>query len=146
MWQYRDRQQMISSHIYTVELRFSGENLDPTEISSRLNLQSSNSFSKGEGSSGKRPRKSFWAYNGQDAVGFKSEWFSLEEGLSFLLNILDKKSSEIVELSQQFDAIWWCGHFQNSFDGGPILSSRLLRKLGEFGVPLCIDNYFSDDQ
>jgi hypothetical protein len=27
-------------------------------------------------------------------------------------------------------AIWWCGHFQDSFDGGPTLSARILERLG----------------
>jgi hypothetical protein len=39
--------------------------------------------------------------------------------------------------------VWWCGHFQSSFDGGPTLSLALLRKLGEFGADLHIDNYLS---
>jgi len=40
---------------------------------------------------------------------------------------------------------WWCGHFQSGFDGGPTLTPDLLRRLGEFGADLFIDNYFSPD-
>ena len=43
------------------------------------------------------------------------------------------------------ELIWWCVHFQTSFDGGPTLSVPLLKRLGEFGVEVYIDNYHSRD-
>lgn len=38
-----------------------------------------------------------------------------------------------------------CGHFQNTFDGGPTLSPSLMSRLGEFGTELFLDCYFSDE-
>jgi hypothetical protein len=84
-----------------------------------------------------------WAYNGTD----KTEvfWVTLEEGVNFTLESLWPLRTVIVkykELGAQL--IWRCGHFYSSFDGGPTLSPGLLKKLGEFGAELFIDNYFSD--
>ena len=90
-------------------------------------------------------RRAFWAYNGQGEEGFRSEWLSLEDGLGFLLKSLSPKKAEIIAIASQFDGVWWCGHFQRSFDGGPILSAKVLSDLGSHGIPLSIDNYFSDE-
>lgn len=43
--------------------------------------------------------------------------------------------------NHKFDLVWWCGHFQSSFDGGPMISPSLLTRLGEFGVLLFIDQF-----
>lgn len=133
------------AHIYTVELRFSGEQLEPSEISNQLNLRPNSAFSQSQNLFATRKRCPYWAYNGQWEVGFQAEWASLEEGLEFLLNHLDPKKAEILAVARKFDGLWWCGHFQTSFDGGPMLSSKLLIELGSYGIPLSIDNYFSDD-
>lgn len=132
-----------ATHTYTVELRFSGDQLEPSEISAKLNLQPSNSMSELQSKAFTRKRIPFWAYNGQGVPGFQAEWTSLEAGLEFLLTILSPRKGDIIDLAVQFDGLWWCGHFQTSFDGGPKLSSRLLTEIGSFGIPLSIDNYFS---
>lgn len=133
------------THTYTVGLRFYGNELEPSEISARLNLQPSGLLSKTQSQLATRKRRPYWAYNGQGEAGFQSEWTSLEDGLKFLLKSLSSRKVDIIALARQYDAIWWCGHFQTSFDGGPTLSSTLLTEIGSFGVPLSIDNYFSSD-
>ena len=133
------------THAYTVELRFYGDQLEPSEISARLNLQPSSMLSKSQSQLATRKRCPYWAYNGQGEVGFQSEWTSLEDGLKFLLKSLSSRKADIIALARQYDAIWWCGHFQTSFDGGPTLSSELLTEIGSFGVLFSIDNYFSSD-
>ncbi|MBU2714464.1 DUF4279 domain-containing protein [Zooshikella harenae] len=133
-----------AGHTYTVELRFLGDELEPSEISAQLNLQPSNALSQLQSKTSKRKRRPFWAYNGQGEAGFQAEWTSLEDGLEFLLKSLSSKKTEIVTLADKFDSHWWCGHFQDSFDGGPKLSPSLLMEIGSYGVPLIIDNYFSD--
>ena len=135
-----------AAHVYTVELRFSGDQLELSEISARLNLQPSNAFSQSQSQIHTRKRRPFWAYNGHGALGFQSEWISLEDGLKFLLENLSSKKPEIVALADQFDGLWWCGHFQASFDGGPTLSPKLLTEIGSYGIPMRIDNYFSDHE
>lgn len=138
-------QQKKAAHAYTVELRLSGEQLEPSEISTRLNLQPSNSFSQSQNQSVARKRRPYWAYNGRREVGFQPEWASLEDGLQFLLESLSSRKAEIINLARQFDGLWWCGHFQASFDGGPTLSPKLLTEMGSYGIPLSIDNYFNDE-
>jgi hypothetical protein len=131
-----------SGHAYTVELRFSGEQLEPADISVKLRLQPSNTSSHSQNpSSGKR--RPFWAYNGHGEAGFQAEWESLEDGLEFLLGCLISRKEEINALAGQFRGLFWCGHFQASFDGGPTLPPNLLTEIGSYGLGLGIDNYFS---
>jgi hypothetical protein len=133
----------IAAHAYTVELRFSGDKLEPSKISAQLNLQPSNAFSQSQNQLITRKRRPYWAYNGQGEVGFQPEWACLEDGLEFLLKNLRSRKAEIITLACQFDGLWWCGHFQSSFDGGPTLSPKLLTEIGSYGISLRIDNYFS---
>jgi len=135
----------LESHTYTAQLRFAGDHLEPAEISARLNLTPSHTSDQLQSQSATRKRRAFWAYNGHGEEGFRAEWLSLEDGLGFLIKSLNPKKSEILAIASQFDGVWWCGHFQRSFDGGPILSAKLLTELGGYGIPLNIDNYFSDD-
>lgn len=134
-----------AAHTYTVALRFSGDLLDPSEISMRLKLSPSHASNQMQSQSNTRKRQPFWAYNGQGKIGFQSEWSCMEDGLAFLLKSLDSKKEEIIALARQFDGFWSCGHFQSSFNGGPKLSPKLLTELGSYEIPLNIDNYFSDD-
>ncbi len=134
-----------AAHAYTVELRFSADQLEPSEISARLNLQPSNAFSQSQNQSLTRKRRPYWAYNGQGEDGFQPEWVCLEDGLEFLLKGLSSRKAEIIALARQFDGLWWCGHFQTSFDGGPTLSPKLLTEMCSYEIPLSIDNYFSDE-
>jgi Domain of unknown function (DUF4279) len=131
-------------HSYSVELRFFGDALDPEEISSVLGLQPSTYSSKDEPLLG-RQRQPFWGYNGCEHPDFQVEWVSLEDGLAFVADRLLVRKSEIIELSNRFDGLWWCGHFQGSFDGGPTLSPQILDAVASFRCALYIDNYFSCD-
>ena len=134
------------AHTYTVGLRFYGDQLEPSEISARLNLQPSHTINQSQNQSTTRKRRPFWGYNGQGKEGFQAEWESLEDGLEFLLKILISRKADIMAISRQFDGLWWCGHFQTSFDGGPTLSPKLLTEIGSYEIPLRIDNYFSDEE
>ena len=83
-----------------------------------------------------------WAFDGNGPT----EWASLEDGLAFVLSQIDKSRTFFSECRKSHDLIWWCGHFQSNFDGGPVLSGAFLQRLGMFGVDLFIDNYFSDPE
>lgn len=137
------QEKKLLTHVYTVGLRFYGDQLEPAAISARLNLQPSHASSPSQNQSTTRKRRQFWGYNGQGEVGFQAEWESLEDGLKFLLKTLRSRKAEIVAIARQFDGVWWCGHFQASFDGGPTLSAKLLTELGSYEIRLSIDNYFS---
>ncbi|KAF0843138.1 uncharacterized protein DUF4279 [Methylovorus glucosotrophus] len=135
----------VQGHLYTVELRFSGDQLEPSEISARLNLRPSKAFSQLQNQSTISKRLPYWGYNGQGEGGFKPEWESLEDGLDFLLKSLRSRKTEVITLAHEFDGLWWCGHFQASFNGGPTLSPKLLTEIGSYGMPLSIDNYFAEE-
>ena len=131
-------------HEYTVELRISGAGLDTAAITQALGLEPSLVRQVGERRGmGKVWDQALWGYN-----GFPTDtpelWASLEDGLTFLLDRLEPLRSEIDKYIQKYDALWWCGHFQSSFDGGPNLPVKLMRRLADFGVELYIDNHFVD--
>lgn len=134
----------ILNHAYTVELRFYGEGLVPSKITELLGLEPSNSSDMM--SSNSRKITPFWSYNAQDEKGFKFEWESLEEGLVFLHRKLAPIKSNVAACNKLFDGIWWCGHFQKSFDGGPLLSPETLKDISSYDIPLQIDNYFSNEE
>ena len=89
--------------------------------------------------------KSRWAYNG-GGESDTYEWDKLEEGLEFVL----ERASSSVDIFKKYGTnnlvTWWCGHFQSTFDGGPTLSPGLLKRLGDFGADLFIDNYFTQNE
>jgi Domain of unknown function (DUF4279) len=129
-------------HEYTVEFRISGAELVPAAITKALGLEPSIVRQVGEHrGAGTVWDQALWGYNGFPA-GTPKSWASLEDGLAFLLDRLEPVLSEIEKYKQKYDAIWWCGHFQSSFDGGPTLSVTLMRGLADFGVELYIDNHF----
>jgi|JI10StandDraft_1071094.scaffolds.fasta_scaffold711617_2 hypothetical protein len=139
-------QEKTVGHTYTIQLRFSGDRLEPSEISARLNLIPSHASHQLQNPLITRKQRPYWAYNGQGELGFEPEWVCLEDGLEFLLKILNSRKAEIISLALEFEGAWWCGHFQSSFDGGPTMSPKLLTEIGSYGLPLSIDHYFCDDQ
>jgi hypothetical protein len=135
-------------HRYTIDLTFRGESLDVAYVSDTLGIQPTD-FSQFNNQPRPTPRERslFWSYNGRGEDGFQEEWSTLGEGLSFLMRLLAPQRDKIKLLSQQdLVGFWWCGHFQDSFDGGPILTSDLMERLASFGLPLLIDNYFSSSE
>lgn len=133
------------AHTYTVALRFYGENLDPNKITEKLNLRPSRSLSQAEIDTKKSERKRLpiWSFDGKGEIGFQDEWENLEQGLNFLLSLLHPNKANIIELSQEFTALWFIGHFQNSFDGGYTLSPKIMKELSEYEAILDVDNYFT---
>ena len=131
-------------HEYTVELRISSPELVPSSVTETLGLEPSLTREVGERRSENSVwEEALWAYNGSSAAESLC-WSSLEEGLTFVLNRLEPLQSLIDTYKQKHDLVWWCGHFQSSFDGGPTFSAKLMRRLADFGVELFVDNYFTD--
>ena len=129
-------------HKYTVEFRIYGEGFDPLCVTKNLNLAPSTVRLANEAIGTSRSPLACWGYDGRDDGG-QEYWDSLEDGLMFLLNRLERVKDKLDLYRQAQDLVFWCGHFQSSFDGGPTLSPALLQKLSEFGVGVFIDNYFS---
>jgi len=133
-------------HWYTVELRITGVALDPREVTARLGITPTQVRFAGEPRGrGEVWTKSLWAYS--TPVGSsEKQWDSLEDGLSCVLNEISHRKIEILSYTATCDVIWWCGHFQSSFNGGPSFSANLLRRLADFGAPVLIDSYHSEDE
>jgi hypothetical protein len=133
----------MSGHEYTVEFRIYSNTLAPHEITLDLGLEPCRM--RTENSPGPRGwnQCGMWAYDGGGEN--RSSWDSLEEGLTHVLDKLWAHRDAIAGYKRSAELVWWCGHFQYSFDGGPRLSPSLLRRLGEFGAELYIDNYHSID-
>ncbi|MCW5236608.1 hypothetical protein D5047_10025 [Verminephrobacter eiseniae] len=55
------QEKKITYHVYNVNLQFSGDQLEPSEITARLNLQPSKVFNKSENLPWQRQRCSCWA-------------------------------------------------------------------------------------
>jgi hypothetical protein len=131
-------------HEYTVELRISGSDLVPAIITEELKLEPSLIREVGERrGEGKVWDQALWSYNGFPA-NTPGSWPSLENGLAFLLDRLAPVRSQIDNYKKNHEVVFWCGHFQSSFNGGPTLSATLMQRLADFGVDLYIDNYFSE--
>ena len=131
-----------NEHRYTVELRLFGPTLDPDAITRETGLQPCQTRLAGSRQANQTDPDCMWAFDGNGP----SEWESLEEGLAFVLSRLESSLVPLSEYAKSFDLIWWCGHFQSCFDGGPVLSAAILRRLGQFGVELFIDNYFRESE
>lgn len=132
----------MSGHEYTVEFRILSATLDPAEITRELGLQPCQVRLEGTpvpGSTSSRLHQGMWAYDGDERI----DWQSLSDGLNFMLDKLWPHREAIAKYKANGRLIWWCGNFQSSFDGGPTFSPDLLKRLGEFGAELYIDNYFS---
>ena len=131
----------MTGHTYTVEFRIWGPTLTPEQVSRDLGLvpcQTRSPLSEPVA----RSSDGMWAYNGP--LGMPKEWPSLEEGLLHVLEGLWPQRDKISRYQDTSKIVWWCGHFQSAFDGGPALSVGLMGKLAEFGADLYIDNYFSE--
>ena len=134
-------------HTYSVQFRISGRDLNPDEVTHRLGLEPNHVRIAGERRSANQVwHESLWSYDGgTTSTEAAKEWASLEDGLRYVLERLLPKKELIREYATSHEVVWWCGHFQSGFDGGPTLSASLLKLLGDFGAPLFIDNYFREE-
>ena len=134
-------------HDYTVEFRIFSETLDPAVITRELGLQPCQVRLKGSRRADGKIFTGMWGFDGiDDESAEKTNWISLEDGLTYVLDRLWPLRETIAKYAANAEIVWWYGHFQTSFDGGPSLSPALLSRLGEFGAVLYIDNYFTDPE
>ena len=129
-------------HTYTAEFRIYGkkETLDMKAISQDLGLTPTNSRQRGDAKGSRRKfHVAMWGYE----VSSGKEWDNLEDALKSLLQVLLPLKNKIAKHSSKCDVVLWCGHFTSSLDGGPTFSADLLQKLGELGVPLFLDTYYT---
>jgi hypothetical protein len=133
---------MRAMHTYTIALRIQSRELNPPRITKELNLAPTQTRAVGEWRSVDTVwDKALWELQTFPETG--SHWESLETGLDSLLKIFMRHKNVLQEYRSKHEVFIWCGHFSSSFGGGPYLSAEILKDLGDFGVPLWIDAYFS---
>jgi hypothetical protein len=132
-------------HEYSVALRISGVKLDPAEVTARLGLAPTQVRMTGQPRPGSKSvwDEAMWEY--EVWSDGRAAWPSLEEGLKTLLSAFLSLNEALEHYKRSFHVFLWCGHFSASFDGGPTFSSALLKQLGDFGVELYLDTYFSEE-
>jgi len=129
---------------YTVEFRIEDSNLLPSEVTNTLGLSPSQTS---DTNTINKHRKPFWAYDGVSTEKnyISKEWESLEEALLFLLDKLLPKYDLIQSQFGECEKYWWCGHFQNSYNGGPTFSPFLLKQLADFNIKLILKTYHNHE-
>ena len=130
-------------NLFTVEFRIEGTTLIPSNITEIFALDPSLTSDMLTQRARTTPRIPFWAYDGISTENnfVEQKWESLEEGLSFLLEKLVPKYDLIQTALPEYKVYWWCGYFQDTFDGGIILSPSILKKLSDFNIELIIKTY-----
>jgi hypothetical protein len=127
-------------HTYTVALRIESKDLDTARVTLDLAVSPTQTRAVGQRRDAKTVwEKALWEFQVSD--NGRSEWDSLESGLAALLQIFSPHSGKLDHYSKNHDVYIWCGHFGSGFSGGPHLSAKILKGLGDFGIPLWLDTY-----
>jgi Domain of unknown function (DUF4279) len=128
---------------YTVELRIEAELLSPKQVTADLGLEPSLVRHAGDRRGGTSVfAKSLWAFSGRVAL---RDWPSLEDGLRGLLGELAPVRPVLQPYFQTCSVYWWCGSFQSEFGASATLSPELFKLLADFGAPLHLSSYFSEE-
>lgn len=135
----------MANHRYTVQLRIWKEGQSAESISKAIGLKASYELVRR-----KLPKLSdgshdYWIYDGRGIGDYQEEWDCLDAGLNFLLTNLEGAKEQVKRVALEGEGTWWCGHFQSSFDGGPILEASTLKRLAQYNFPIFIDNYFGEE-
>lgn len=88
--------------------------------------------------------KALWALDATNNGNL--EWDSLENGLRALLTIFSPHQEMLMKYRQDHEVYFYCGQFSAGRGGGPRVSAELLKLLGDFGVSVHLQTYFSDDE
>ena len=132
-------------HSYTVSLRIESPILDTAEVTKGLGLKPTQTRAVGQRRSPEGVwQKALWEFEVLPEGGV--HWESLEAAFSKLIGTFSSHKPLLQEYRGKHDVYLWVGHFSSSFDGGPRLSADILKALGDFGIPLYLATYFSDDE
>jgi hypothetical protein len=130
---------------YSVQLRIESPQLDAAQITHELGISPTQTRAVGDWRSPTSVwEKALWAIDATNDLG--PEWDSLEAGLQSILATLSPHKEKIGEYAQQYDVYFYCGQFSQGRGGGPHLSADVLSLLGDFGVPLGLHVYLTDDE
>lgn len=122
-------------------LRFSGDDLDPDEVSRRLGAQPTHSQRNGQEfplkSGGTRVAK----FGQWRLAAFDTEPEDLDRQVQELLALLTDDLAVWRDLSAKYSIDLFCGWFMGSSNEGVTISPRTLQQLGERGIELAVDIY-----
>src|SRR5215510_496739 len=131
----------------SVSLRFSGDTLDPDEISKLLDCQPTDSYRKGDVLPNNRysrvveksriARTGMWLLSGNKTgeVSIEKQIFELFSRLTDDLDIWRK-------LTSQYHSDLFCGLFMESWNRGIDFSSQLMAQISARGLTLDLDIYY----
>lgn len=132
-------------HSYTAALRFSGPPEKIHGLSENLGLPGVALPQRVVNTASSMPVSILtWNYSISSSSP-NGDWDSLEEALEVLLSECRSARHRIIAAASTLKGVWWCGHFQSSFDGGPRLTADLLEVLSSFTLPFYLDCYHGDD-
>lgn len=128
-------------------LRFSGDDLDPDDVTARLGAQPDLWAAKGEViRSRSSPGPKTTAKTGRWSLGVKPRGpGDLDGQIKELFGLLTPDLSVWRELSTEFESDLFVGFFMDVFNEGLEVSSDCLAMLGERGVKLALDVYGSEE-
>lgn len=127
-------------HHYDAAFRIWGPDTDIDGLSSVTKLQPSETHRKGDRRGNGQWEDSMWSFR-----SMRPETSDLEEHLNCLLDVLEPvKEGLLKTTSARSQGIFWCAHYTNApsgLAGTTILSSKILKRLGDFGFGFAVDTY-----
>jgi hypothetical protein len=124
---------------YKVCLRVCGAGLNPPSVTAELGIQPTKVIRVGDpGPLGPAPIP-VWMWQALKDDG-SEKWNELEAGLQTVIDAFRSRKATLAELKQHWEVLLFCGYFTDEL-GGPTLSPKLLRELGDLGIELFLDTY-----
>jgi Domain of unknown function (DUF4279) len=125
----------------SVSLRFSGDTLDPDEISKLLNCLPTNGYRKGDVSPNDRYQRfaktGMWILSGN-----KTGEVSIEKQIIELFSRLTDDLEIWRKLTSQYHSDLFCGLFMESWNRGIDFSPQLMAQISARGLTLDLDIYY----
>jgi Domain of unknown function (DUF4279) len=131
---------------FCIQLRFSGEALEPDEITRLLGLPPTGAHRKGDTVSLPNPSNSYTAKEGYWAISTERSTRDIEEQLTDLFAQLTPDLDVWGSLTKRYKAYLFCGVFLSWFGHGFSMSSTLHRALSERNLLITFDIYPEYDQ
>jgi hypothetical protein len=119
---------------YSIELRIEGAQLIPSQVTALLGLAPSLTRE----SSLQDQVIGLWSFDGGDGT---TEWNSIGEGFTYLLDILEPRVELIRTNFKNVDMYWWCALFQSTFDCTTDFELEVIVRLTKFGAPVSFSTY-----
>jgi Domain of unknown function (DUF4279) len=130
---------------YSAQLRIEGTRVETARITEELGMKPTLARQVGDRRDAKSTwEKALWALDA--ANDGKYEWETLEAGLSRLLTIFSPYKETLLKYKKDHEVYFYCGQFSAGRGGGPHFSEEILKHLGDFGIPIHLQVYFSDDE